>query len=468
MQKEKTKSFIQPIILILAAAFIVRLNGIGASTVGRHSWRQADTAAMARNFFENRFNILFPQVDWGGVSSGYAETEFPIYSFMVAISYRLFGVHEYIPRLMSVIFFLISVYFIFSLANELWDKKCALWAAGFLAFLPMPLFYSRAIMPESMLVMGISGGVYFFHRWYKDGKSLPIVAAAVLISLAVSIKPPSLYLILPLGYLAWLRLRFRLFVNPHIWLFFLIMILPSALWYFHAHQIYLDTKLTFNIWGYGEDKWGIWSLPVTSRFWRQIVLQHFAGGLAYFGALIFLAGFVLKRKTKVERFLDLWLVALLVYVLIVAGGVYAHEYYLLPAMLPVALFMGKAFGKLTPGLKKPKDVRQALMLLLLAGVTIFSVAIFFYALKVENPDTNNITSERMKLAETIQKISEPGDLVIVVDESDPTLLYLCHRKGWRMNMNSFNTANLSDYRDMGARYVIGFNSEGTFILDLKQ
>ena len=67
-----------------------------------HAWRQYDTAAIARNFAEGPFHILYPQVDWRGNSPGYVESEFQIYTATVAVLYRLFGVHEWLGGAVNV------------------------------------------------------------------------------------------------------------------------------------------------------------------------------------------------------------------------------------------------------------------------------------------------------------------------------------------------------------------------------
>jgi hypothetical protein len=36
-------------------------------------WRQSDTEAIARNFVENRFNILYPQLNYDGPMPNYAQ-----------------------------------------------------------------------------------------------------------------------------------------------------------------------------------------------------------------------------------------------------------------------------------------------------------------------------------------------------------------------------------------------------------
>ena len=55
---------------------LCRLYNLTAPFLDYHSWRQTDTAAIARNFYYNGFNILYPQIDWGGAGPGYVESEF--------------------------------------------------------------------------------------------------------------------------------------------------------------------------------------------------------------------------------------------------------------------------------------------------------------------------------------------------------------------------------------------------------
>ncbi len=448
---------------ILTGAFLARLVGLTAPPMGVHSWRQADTASIARNFSEGRFNILFPQVDWGGTTSGYTETEFPIYSYAVAALYKIFGVHEFLARLLAIAFSLIAVYFIYRFAKDLWDEKCALWAAAFFAFLPLQIFYSRTIMPESMLMMCLTVGTYYFYRWYKTDSFRHILTASIFISLAVLIKPPSLYLFLPLGYLAWRRYRFRLAVQPYLWMFFLIIAVPFALWYWHAHQLYLETGLTFGIWQSG-DKWGSLDLLLTFDYWRVILWEHLARPLAFFGIPILITGLVLKRERKEERFLIFWMVAILVFVLIVGEGNYVHEYYLLPVMVPAALLMGKVYGKLLSGYRKWFDLKQILLLVCMAGMLVSSLFIYVIYFIQEAPSA----SERVALGNYVQAHTNPDDLIVVVDSNDPTLFYLCHRKGWSVLPGQYSPENHAMYRDWGAGYVVGINPNGQVFIDLNQ
>ena len=83
-----------PLLLGLA----LRLININAPIVGVHSWRQADTAAMARHFALENTPIWLPQIDWSGSAQGYVESEFPIFPYIVGQLYKIFGIHEWIGR----------------------------------------------------------------------------------------------------------------------------------------------------------------------------------------------------------------------------------------------------------------------------------------------------------------------------------------------------------------------------------
>ena len=61
--------------------FLLRVINIQSPIVGVHSWRQADTAAMARHFAIEGTPIWLPQIDWAGSSRGYVESEFPLFPY---------------------------------------------------------------------------------------------------------------------------------------------------------------------------------------------------------------------------------------------------------------------------------------------------------------------------------------------------------------------------------------------------
>src|SRR6266446_5084579 len=85
-------------IMMSILAVAIRLICIDQPYLDNWSWRQSDVAAIARNYFQVGFHFAHPQIDWAGDESGYIGTEFPILPFLAAISYKIFGIHEWVGR----------------------------------------------------------------------------------------------------------------------------------------------------------------------------------------------------------------------------------------------------------------------------------------------------------------------------------------------------------------------------------
>ena len=90
---------------ILACALGTRLIAISQPYVDAWSWRQADVAMIAENFYRLGFALFYPQINWAGTAPGYVGTEFPLVPFLAALLYGAFGVRAWIGRPVSVAFF---------------------------------------------------------------------------------------------------------------------------------------------------------------------------------------------------------------------------------------------------------------------------------------------------------------------------------------------------------------------------
>src|SRR5262245_39519649 len=94
---------------IVLFGFLARGATYKAPLLDHHGWRQSATAAIARNFARERFNILYPQIDSrGGRAEGYVETGLEVFAFVVAVVSRLAGFHHEIGRVLSALLFVAS------------------------------------------------------------------------------------------------------------------------------------------------------------------------------------------------------------------------------------------------------------------------------------------------------------------------------------------------------------------------
>lgn len=70
---------------VVGLGFAARAATFKSPLLDHHGWRQAATASIARNFYRERFNPLYPQVDQRGADDiGFVETGFELLAFCVA------------------------------------------------------------------------------------------------------------------------------------------------------------------------------------------------------------------------------------------------------------------------------------------------------------------------------------------------------------------------------------------------
>jgi len=441
---------------ILLVAFLIRLYNLNFPVSGWHSWRQADTASIAKNFYENGHNILYPQIDWGGNTPGYVESEFQIYPFFVSALYFVFGVNDTWGRLLSVIFSILTIYGLYLLVRKTISEQVALWSAFIYAVIPLNIYYSRAFMPESMMLMCIVFGIYFFVKWVEGDKWKNLIYSALFISFSILLKIPTLYIGLPLIFLAFQKYRWKPFGNLTLWVYALLVFVPVVLWYYHAHNLYLQTGLSFGIWGFGEDKWGNFNLLINPEFYNTVFFKSIAERhLTWAGFIPFIIGLFIKREHKNEKLFDFWLISVLVYFLIVAGGNKSHEYYQLPFILPASVFAARAFAKYLP-LKNISSSFSAHKLRFTFFAVCLIVMLVLSYLRIANfmrgEDRNAVV---FTMSNEIKKYTAKNDLIVTLCDGNPVYLYLADRKGWFIVPSNFEIKNIEKLKILGAKYITG-------------
>ena len=144
------------------AAVAVRLIAINQPFIDPWSWRQADVAAIARNYCETGFHFAYPQIDWSGGDKGYVGSEFPILPFTAAVIYRITGVQEWVGRSQAVFFFALSIPFFIALVAEIFGEAASVWALLFYVIFNLVFTYTTMQANEPLglyMVRTFSGQV---------------------------------------------------------------------------------------------------------------------------------------------------------------------------------------------------------------------------------------------------------------------------------------------------------------------
>jgi 4-amino-4-deoxy-L-arabinose transferase-like glycosyltransferase len=423
---EKGTILAKLVIALWILAVAARLILIDQPYVDHWSWRQSDVAAIARNFFEYGFRFSYPQIDWAGGSAGYVGTEFPILPFLVAICYKFAGIHEWIGRSQSVIFFAISLPFFFLLVHEIFGSTAAIWATFFYAFAPLNIFAGRSFMPDvPSLSLGIIG-LYFFLRWLRDRKMAPFYLAAIAISLSILIKVTSIVIAAPILYLvvagigdpgrrqgALVRSRDQR-SQLQLLIFAAIAVLPSVAWYWHAHQI-AERFYPHHFFGAGGVR-----LESFSWYW-DIAQQTATSSLTPILAILALIGLIVAPRGKFGCLFDWWLAAMVLFVVAVGYG-NRHPWYQLPLVPIAAAFAGAGCAFLES--KISSRVAVVALSILLAGS--FAILAFLYVRPLYESSAAQLRDAGLELS----KITASDALVVAVDGGNPAIFYYAKRKGW--------------------------------------
>ena len=194
------------VIMILGAA--LRLYRLDAPLADWHSWRQTDTASVAREYVKNGIDLMHPTYhDLSSIPSGldnpngYRFVEFPIISALhatLAKNYLQLGLVEW-GRLLSVISSTLSIGLIYLIMQTVSGNLAAMVAALVYATLPYNIFYGRVILPEPHLVLFMLAALYAFIRYYETGKVVSLIAYAISMTLAVLMKPTALVVGVPIA-----------------------------------------------------------------------------------------------------------------------------------------------------------------------------------------------------------------------------------------------------------------------------
>lgn len=453
--------------LLLLAGVLARLYRIDAQLFEYRHYRPMDTAALARNFHEGRLNILYPQVDWRGTSTGYAEAEFQVYAFTVALLYRVFGEHLWVGRAVNVMAWLGSALMLFFLVRRLYDDLAGLGAVAVLAVAPLPLFFSRTVQADGLVACCVLAGVWFMvlwaerrERWWALGLSLLGVVIAALV------KPPYLYVGLPLVYVLHRRVGWRFLRSPVLWCYALLCIAPVVAWYAWALSLWEAHGNTFGILGKRTvlEAWGLFDpqwLELGERLVERVTFkQATPAGLVLLGA-----GVVQSVRARRGGVLAAWAAGFAVYLLAVPRGNLGHDYYQLHLAFLVAAFMGVGASWMW---RRGRGWRALLALVAVAGLASSALELR----KMMRP--RHWLFARQEFCERVRAASEPEDLVVFVIRrewepispedyrhhtkegemlySDPRDFFLSHRKGFSLDDVQATPEFVEELRRRGVRF----------------
>ncbi len=306
----------------------------------RSSWRECDEAGIARNFYREGMNIFYPRVDWRGDTPGYAEMEFPLFPWLTAVLYKIFGYQEYLGRVVSFTFSLLTLGVFFLLARYLLPNVGAITAAAFFTFNPIFIYISNSLQPESIMFFFYLLAAYCFLRWYEEDKLGYFWISCAATALTILSKATAAHLGIFFALLVIHKYGWKVFIQFRLWIFAFLALIPNILWYLHSHHFWLQYGNSLGV--SNEYHWIGFDFFTNKEFIVGIMRNEILYALMPTGIILILAGIYSGFKTKVVTYSLFWLIAVYSYYFIASrttGDQWAFYYHI--ASIPAfSLLMG--------------------------------------------------------------------------------------------------------------------------------
>ena len=417
---------------------------------GSHKWRQADTAAVARNFALESANIFYPRVDVREDKTGITGMEFPLYQYITSLFFKAFkSDSDQIPKTLSFVFTGLFIFLLSLILKQHFGIERLL-SIPILLSSPMLIEYGTKVLPDPLALLCLALSFFFYFKASKKK-----YWGIVFFSLTILIRP---YLIL-WGF--WFLYDFYVGIKKRReWqkplLYGLLSLIPFMAWYFYWNP-YLRSNFGmphyFNVGLNIKENFKYFLDINVYLFFIKTSFKNYIGWFLVPSALLSL--FIMRKS------FFMLLLAFLIMIIIISGNHFiVHNYYLY-AFLPLLLFgVLKRHELMKYKFERKKSVLVFLLLLLINGIsskTHFLTKSRYY----QNEWSDEFISQvKIKTKET--------DLFVVPNRgSFPYHLYSVRRRGWSVAQAKLSDINyLRNLKKKGAKWAILLNNQKPQLLDL--
>lgn len=438
--------------VITLMGFAARLYKIDNPIADWHSWRQADTAAVTRNFFKDGFNPLFPRYDAlnplneiGHNPNRYFFAEFPLYNIISYYFYLVLGIDHTYMRLVSAIFSSLTIPVLFFLVRNYSSNKVALISSFFFALLPYNIYYGRVTMADPTHIFFGVLTLYLVTKWLDKEKIIFALLAGLTFTLTILTKPYGLVLFVPILYLLYRKWGLKFISKAGVYLFALIALIPFFLWRYHIN-LYPEGMFGTS-WLYNQG-----NIRFTGAYFRWLLYDRlnrliFASG----GFVLFWLGIITSGYKKDGMFYLSWLFGVLAFFVVIAKGNVTHDYYQLPIVPVGCIFMALGLDYL---IRNGKGVIGR-GINISVGLALVAMTLAFGWYEVRGYYNIN-HPEIVEAGKAVDSLLPQSAIVIAPYDNDSAFLYQTNRHGY-----TFGGDKIEQYISEGATHLVSVNYDDT-------
>lgn len=449
------------VISIILIAFVLRLYLISNPLADWHSFRQADTASVTREYIKHGIDILRPRYhDLSNIQSGldnlegYRMVEFPFINAGVAFLIRAFPFLPLVAtsRLVSIIFSLSAIASIYFLVKSLSSFKQAYLTALLMAIMPYSVFYSRAVLPEAPMLFFSIFSILSFYK-YLNIRKLSYVwlfLSIFSLSLALLLKPFVAFLA-PVYLVLWWQKDGVYFFKRWPVLLFMFSFLPFLWWRSWIQNF--PSGIPASDWLFNSN-----AIRLRPAWFRWLFYHRLTQLITGYGTLIMPLAFLPKWQKDTWLMFSWWL-GILAYFIVIATGNVQHDYYQVITVPIVMMTLAKALVWIWDMLEKKWDYSSAVVSI---GVLIVIFFVFSYNQVKGYYNINHW--EYVNTGKIVDQVLPPDAKIIAPAMGDTVFLFQTNRTGWPIGFS------IDQKIDLGAQYYVGtsFDDETNQLMEKYQ
>jgi 4-amino-4-deoxy-L-arabinose transferase-like glycosyltransferase len=446
------------------------------------SWRESDVASIAKNYYENGMDFFHPQINWGGTGPGFAEMEFPVYPYLIALSYKIFGFHEPAGRIISLIFSLAAMLVFFRLGKYLFEERTSKIVSLLFAISPLLNIVSDTIQPESVMFFFYIASVFTFLKWFENQSTKYFILAIFCIACSLLAKITAGHIGILFLLLILFQKNWKFLFTPKVLLFGFFGLVPAILWYRYSHNFYIQYGNSLGL--SNEYAWIGFDFFTDPYFITGIIKNELHNIWMTTGPIILLLAISLTDITKKSyfRFAIFWLIAIFAFYIIASrttADSWAYYYHIFSAPVSsiligssIVLLYDKYFRNLNLSIDFSKFrslLNNSIVPLILSILIILQVAFTFRAIfKIKKGvfQSSEYYASVPKLSEIIPRnsIVLASGGICTDDKGYPVAFNSSYFFYW-LNLKGFNICtagqtleNVKSFADKGTRFFIAEKS----------
>ncbi len=374
------------ILVVLFAGFILRIISLSQSL-----WLDETTSA------------LVARMSWGDVFTKFLPNDFhpPLYYLVLKIWVNVFGSSEISVRFPSIIFGILTIYFIYLIGKKIFNQKVGLITALLLATSGLHIYYSQEARMYSLATFLVTLSVYLFlnKKWLIFSVVIALIGMTDYVSL----------FIIPVFFIADIK----------NWKKLLITLIPIILTFVLWLPIFIK-QLFSGLSVQGTNWWNILGAPTLKNI-VLIPIKFTLGRIGFDNVILYtivvfivflIFGYLLYKTINKSKFVWMWLLIPILLIILISFKIPSLSYFRLLFCLP-AFYLLVASG-----------IKNRVFLVLVLIVNISSSALYLFDSRFHREDWRSaavaIRSEKIVFPSDSQKEAltyyGKGDQIIAISD----------------------------------------------------